>query len=299
MKYYPFVYTRSLTEDYNMHVMPDNFPTDFYRRMQELIFLRERLRNEDIDWNKIVFFTSEGENIAYRVVDNGLDYVGRQIYSIEGLIPDDKGIRAYLAMVDLWRYFDSLERTFAEMESKDELPDMVYVEDLINPLIPFELNKEIPIHIRNNVIKSFVMDISKRNERYSCVIGPKAGLVRREMKEVYQRAYDYYIHEYDLTDAVDITGFESDDRCREIEINDHLNNTDEAMDLNEKVTLYIRFYKEGKTNGKYEWILKRNSDGLCIKSQKRKIIDGISFEKLAKEEAMIKTYYSLLGFSVC
>lgn len=300
MKYYPFIFTRTLTQDYMFHVMPEGFPTALYDRIQSLIFLRERLRDEDIDWNKIVFFSTEGGREAYRVVDNGVDYVGRQIYSIEGVIPEDDSIRADLSMVDLWRYFDSLEGTFADMEVKDEIPEFIHIEDEINPLIPVRSAAGLPKDLRNSVIGSLISDIAGRKEGYSCIIGPKAGLVYEAVRSEYEGADECFINYYDLSEADELTDDgplmeESTESFEDFEA-DEPDMADSLIDT--KATLYIRFYRDGKTNGKYEWILKRHSDGLCIKSSKRRITDGISFEKLTREEKMIKTYYSLLGFNV-
>lgn len=295
MKYEKFVYTRDFSTDYSWHMKAESLPNTFYKYMQTFIYLRDELREyENLNWNKIVFFMKhKGMNVACRVLTAGVDYVGRVIYSIEGIVSRNIGARSIYAMPDIIKYFYFVEQSFEKEHQEGDMSEFVEILDAINPLLPMGQNTTIPEELDSEVFKQFVADVGKRKVDYACIVGPEATIVYSAMRKL--EGEQIFSKVYDLDDTYMSSEMNQELLLPVVSMDDL---KDKKENRDEPVRLYIKFYKEGRHNGSYEWILRRESDNLCIKSDRQKFVKGISFERLFTEANKIKTYYSLLGLQI-
>lgn len=303
MIYEPFIYTRDLRNDYHWQKKPDSMPASFYKYLQTFIYLREALQDDtSIDWNKIIFFIKhENMNVACRVLVNdrendGQDYVGRTIYALEGLVSEDAKHRSVLAIPDCACFFLTSEMRLIDMYAQNELTDYIELEDSINPMLPLRLINDLPEEVNCSMFRALIRDIKNGKTEYDCLIGIGADTVAEEFARVGNGRSQAIKNVYDLLVEAD----DSEEKCTP------LSGTLTAMNSFEKhmgmeqgaYELYIKFYKEGKDCGSYEWILRRKSDDQVIRCAKRKFLRQISVEQLIEEEQKIKAYYTLMGYKI-
>jgi len=314
MKYETFLYTRDLTNDYRWHKRPEILSGGFYKFFTPLVELREAMEDEEINWSKIFFFTKyEGVNVACRILSEvGEDYVGRPIYSLEGVVSEDMMKRSNYRIPDLVNYFSRNLEGYALTESNGyALPGSIDIEDEINPLMRLYLNRDgNESEIRNNpVFKSLVEDIRFGRTGYSFVIGPDAERVFNVMNSLSagrylncDKFYDIRMENENLKEAAaSNTDIDTNANTNTNTDKDYaFINTEMSMSENDvkSVTLYLHFNNEGKNTGSYEWILKNNINNKCYRSKKRKFESHLPFNKLCEDAKRIKDHYALLGYEV-
>lgn len=299
MKYFAFEYTRDLRNDYSWKIKPDILSGNFSRVVQQFIYLRDQLRDDDcIDWSKIIFFLRyEDINIACQMLENGEDYVGRKIYSMRGCVSYSSDYRAILGVPDLVKYFFQNGSPNVEGDSDDNLCRNEYeicVEDEINPLTDYD-ETQLPFELNCNSFLALMRDICSKKFVYGAVVGPEAKKIFMHISNLQVGNSKVFTTYYDFNQAAAVTKYVP------IEVPAvKLSGCDfEKNKLsNNQANLYLRVYRDGKFNGYYEWILQRLSDGLTIKSSKHHFNNRLDMRELLNEEQKILRYYSLIGFEI-
>lgn len=278
MEYKYFEYSRDLNTDYEWKIKPTKLSAGFSKVIQKLNILRDEMRNyADIMWEKVVFFFNyEDVNIACQSIMNGTDYVGRPIYCTRGVI-SDSNIRSVLGMPDL--ILDLYQNDFQE-----------YVEDQINPLLPFDKSDNTNEYMPNAFVK-MVSDIRAGKCTYSCVVGPSASVVFDRAKNILNNGIKLFTNCYDFSLSYDVATDLEETLVVIPSMKGKYN-----YPLDNRVELYIRFYNVGKNRCAYEWIVRKVSDEKSIKSSKLYFDDYLSVSELYLQERKIKTHYSRLGY---
>ncbi|MCR5502314.1 MAG: hypothetical protein K6F53_04855 [Lachnospiraceae bacterium] len=299
MDYSTFVYTRDFDEDYCWHVKPDELPASFCRLAARFIRMREFSEDaECASWEKTLFFLKyEGQNIICRILENGSDYVGRTIYSVEGLISKGQRVRSRLAMADAVRYFFDHPGSFAGAEAKGELPDSLTIEDRINPLLPSDLPEEVPEELQSDGFRGFIETIADGSLDYDCIFSPDADRIFPYTGILEHSGEKLIRHSCSAKMCGAAHSGESGIGIR-IEPVRFFTDKPEKGQPNEEITIFLRIRKDGKTGGSYQWRIVRSRDGAGIKSGKQSFMDGIPAARLTQEEKILKTYFRLLGYDV-
>ncbi len=296
MLYKSFLYTRTLRDDYCWHIRPNLMPPSFYRYMTRFIQLRESLdERADIAWDKTLFFIKyDALNIVCRILENGFDYVGRAIYSLEGFVSENTGMRSRLSMADVVKYFLTHPESFSVLEDSGELFESLELDEEINPLLPYETIAGIDNELDCDGFRKLVTAISEEKEDYDFVISPDADIIYPFVGALEQSGNKMIKHFYSLNQG-DSSETNNDKKpepgnCVACE------HSDSKKDNG--ISISIRISREGRVGGSYQWYVRRNTDGACKKSIKRCFEDGISLSRMITEERKIRTYYSLLGYNI-
>ncbi len=298
MNYQTFLYTRSVREDYCWHVKPEILPSAFCRLMTRFIQMREHMYDlAEISWeNTLFFFKYEELNVICRILECDTDYVGRTIYSLEGLVSVNQGMRSRLSMADLVDYFAKSPISFSELEASDKMYPSLNLDEVINPLLPICMQEGIDVGLNSNGFRELMTAIAERKEDYGFIIGPEADLVyayAASFEHAGQKLFNhYYRTSEDKTEA-------TMDKILDNPLKKYVSVKGEnGLEERGNIRLFIRIWREGKRGGGYQWNVVRNSDGMVIRGEKRSFREGIPFSELVEEQKKLKTYYMLLGYEV-
>lgn len=294
MIYDVFIYTRDHDCDYNWKIKPEYIPADFSKIIQSLIDINREVLFMPNDWFRIVFFMKiKNVNIAMRFLRNGEDYVGRPIWSIEGISALDIGKRAVLGMPDIVKYLYGLPYGFAEMNKRNDLPEEIEIVDYINPLLgyaEYENDDNIKkVMLNNSEFMKMIADCKYSNVNFNCIVGENSGKILPYLKTI-----SNICHFYDFNKKHKIEGYEAG---MEDEI-DIINKEDVIFTENEenRRKLKIRFIKGfGLGSDCYEWLIEDSKTNIILGRNKRKFSDKIGVEKLVSEREKIEAFYYLTG----
>lgn len=299
MKYAVFEYTRNLRNDYSWRVKPKMLSGDFSKVVQQFIYLRDQLREDkNLEWNKICFFMKyENVNIACQILENGEDYVGRNIYTMRGIATAGNDWRALLGIPDVVKQFMQNGCPAVEEECMNESYDGEYefhLEDEINPLLNYDETQFVE-EVNNPSFMRLMSHIREKKCSYGMIVGPGAEYVFMHISHLQIHNEKVFHSYYDFTQSCEKPIY----RFLKVPVISlpHHSEIPALLSAN-KALLYLKVYREGKRNGNYEWILKRKSDDLTIKSSKHHFEDKLEMKTLVKEEQKILRYYSLIGFAV-
>ncbi len=296
MEYNTLLFTRTMKEDYCWHMLPKGLSSLFAGVMPGFIRLREGLGGEEIDWMKTVFFFRfEGMNVAVRILENGTDYVGRRIYSLEGFASRNLGMRSRLTMPDLVNWFREHSVSFAELEARGLLPTELETEDVINPLLPLTLVEADWEDLSQPGFRKLISVIREDGEDYGFVMGPEADRVyravaswEREGRKLFRNFYRMSTEGNEVMDTED--GQRSSNR-------DYVPVRPRWTLEKKELQVFIRFGKTGRKGGSYQWLLRRN-DGAVMKSRKINSQGRISLGKLAEEYEILKIAFGSFGYRI-
>ena len=251
----------------------------------------------DIAWDRTLFFFKyEGLNVVCRILEGGTDYVGRTIYSLEGLVSVNQGMRSRLSIADIVDYFTKNPVSFFELESEEKLCSTLELDEVINPLLPFNFMEGIGTGLQVNGFRELMSDIAERKGDYGFVIAPEADIVFPYVASFVFTGQklckcSYVLSADETESAMDATSIEFGRRYLTVKRGMKLEN-------NKTVKLFLKIWKEGKTGGGYQWHVVDNTAGTTVKGDKKTFKCGIPFSKLVEEQKKLKTYYMLLGYDV-
>lgn len=298
MVYNLFEYTRDKNYDYDWKVKPDYLPGHFSRLATFLFEIRDLMRDDtSIEWDKVVLFLKNGNaSIACQVLEAGSDRDGRTIYTMRGVSAYNQLIRAIMNIPDLITYVhaNGLPTVMSEKYAGMILDnDRVEIDDVINPLIPNDMNL-IPNELNNSGFLKVIEDIRREVFEYNVVIGPGAEMVCKQINSLLNHrkrkieldSFGFY----DLNLNYEISPYEV------MPIDSICNHSSFSSD--NKAVLCLKLYRSGEKNGAYEWILVRRSDRLTIKSVKHQFVEKLQINSLLDEAQKIGSYFSMIGFDI-
>ena len=202
MLYDVFLYTRNHNSDYNWIIKPEYIPADFSRIIQTFIDANREVLFTENDWKRLVFFMKiKNVNIAMRFLRNGEDYVGRPIWSIEGISSLDRGHRSVLGMPDVVNYFYGLSKSFAEMNNCGNLQNSIDIIDYINPLMGYEeYEEEVCIkekQLNKTEFMKMIIDCKDLRVNFNCIVGENSERLFPYLKLINNISYYYDLNKQD------------------------------------------------------------------------------------------------------
>ena len=300
MKYKTFLFTREYNVDYCWHIRPEVLPGAITQYTSRFFELRDRLTDRnDIVWERtIFFFKCDAMVMACRILETGTDYVGRPIYSFEGIVSKNRGLTSVMAIPDVVNYYYTHPGSFSALEKTGQLLKELTIDEEINPLLPYENIVSSGAKIsKYRGFHNFLRALSQRKENYSCVIAPGADKIHPYLAGFSRINGKGFENHYNFDTEQDTKGEDIDMwPYMGISLNDL--KEDIVQPHGDTMKLFLVLKNEFGGAITYQWILTSDADSKCIMSEKRRFKHGIPFSRLVSEARKIKVYYALIGYNV-